>query len=134
MIDFSNKDTAIEYHRKLWNTIAEGLRDGRILLDDVICGNANTLKQKVLKDFGVSFPIKCSCPACQYSISKNDSLDLTCNRCPFIWPSTCDEYMCIDYTYNDVLGLFSDFEYSDSVEFAAETADKIANLPVNESV
>lgn len=133
MIDFSDKATAVEYHRRLWNTIAEGLRDGRILLSDVRLNSANNLKRDVLSRMGVP-TIKCSCPACQYSVLHDDSSNMNCHYCLLIWPSTCDEYMCIDYKYNDGLGLFSDFEYSDSVEAAADIADRIANLPVNEAV
>lgn len=133
MVDFSNKDTAVEYHRKLWASISEKLKNGSISIYDI--HSSYKVKALVLKDLGITFSIRNACPCCEYAYLNTDGSKISiCGHCPVVWTSRCNKFMCIDYISDDGLGLFNEFESSDAIEHAMETADRISNLPVNESV
>lgn len=130
MIDLTIKENAIQLHRDLWNKVADMIDNGEVTLDEV--QNSHSLKSRVLKQLGINRHITSNCPACEYGAFLNDNDNIganPCDYCPIQWPSNVNQYMCIDAERNDGLGLYSEFEYCDTLEDASTLARRIANLP-----
>lgn len=131
MIDLTIKENAIQLHRDLWNRIADMIDNGEVTLDDI--SSIDSLKAKVLKQLGIDRHIISNCPACEYGAFLNDNDNIgakPCDYCPIQWTSNVNQYMCIDKERNDDgLGLYSEFEYCDTLEDASTLARRVANLP-----
>lgn len=107
------REETIKNHRKMWNWIADQIRDGR---KDTI----SALKIKYLIEHGYNpDTILHGCFCCEYSVQENGDYDNYCESCPLIWGN--EEY-CED-------GYFCENEGWNWTVFTEENAKEIASLP-----
>lgn len=112
------KEKAIEFHRKMWNWIADTIETLKCIVD------IHALKVKFCaEDYVIN---ECFC--CDYSYNK--SCFNTCEKCPIDWESEVKEFMCQDkYITNDYKGLYWICCKAESWQQQAALARKIAELP-----
>lgn len=108
------REEAIKNHRKMWNWIADQIRDGR---KDVTISH---LKEKYLIEHNfIPALIFHHCFCCEYVLQESNDYDDYCESCPFIWGN---EKHCED-------GYFCENEGWNWAVFNKENAKEIANLP-----
>lgn len=108
------REEAIKNHRKMWNWIADQIRNGR---KDV---TIHDLKITYLIEHGYDPDIirhKCFC--CEYAFQESDDYDDYCESCPLIWGN---ENLCKPGYFCENRGWY----WGTRTE---ENARKIANLP-----
>ena len=133
------KKQAIEEHRKMWNWIADAIKNKEDWPAVVSCYNWSSiivyLKRHYLFNYkGQKYKdIRASCFCCEYDAYYDDDIHLhKCRHCPVIWRSSTG-YCCDDYgEYTELTSLYG---YSDENRRKAyKLALKIANLPEREGV
>lgn len=108
------REEAIKNHRKMWNWIADQIRDGR---KDVTIGE---LKIQYLIEHGYDpVTIRHGCFCCEYAAQESGDYVDYCKSCPLIWGNE-------EYCEN---GHFCENEGWSWLAFTKENARKIANLP-----
>ena len=114
------RELAIAEHRKMWNWIADKIKEERKVLD------IHALKRRFCNrvEFGY---VALNCFLCDYA--KED-----CERCPLKWESEASSYMCERYNDPDEFsedseGLWLKCCDSEDWEEQAALARQIANLP-----
>lgn len=128
-------DLSIEWHRKMWNWLADQAEETNVLYH----------KSQFFKNFAEEIEnifeqpydmFEANCFACNYD---NRSMTGTCDCCPFIWPSSnCYEFCCItkaDEDDHEIMGLFELWKTAikkQNKTLYINTARVIANLPIRE--
>ena len=135
------KEQAIEEHRKMWNWIADAIKNKEDWSVVESCYNWSSLIVGLKRHYLLNYEgqkykdIHAYCFCCEYADNtRNDAycnID-NCRYCPVIWSGStrgcCDEY-------GEYIELVSLHGYSDeNKEKAYKLALKIANLPEREGV
>ena len=135
------KKQAIEEHRKMWNWIADAIKDKEDYLEVVSRYGWDSLIVKLKYHYLLNYKgqkykdIRARCFCCEYADNTSNGVccgNDICRYCPVIWSGStgrcCDEYG----EYEEFTSLY---EYSDeNKEKAYKLALKIANLPEREGV
>ena len=129
------KKQAIEEHRKMWNWIADAIKNEEDLPAVVSRYNWISIIVKLKRHYLLNYKdqkykdIYAHCFCCEYAY--NTSYDI-CRYCPVIWSGSTG-YCCGEY--GEYIELTSLRGYSDeNKEKAYKLALKIANLPEREGV
>lgn len=133
------KKQAIEEHRKMWNWIADAIKNKEDCLLVVSHYNWKSLIVDLERNYFLNYKGRkykddhtyTYCFCCEYEYAYNTSNDI-CRYCPVIWGGSnghcCDEYG----EYRELVSLHG---YSDENRRKAyKLALKIANLPEREGV
>lgn len=129
------KKQAIEEHRKMWNWIANAIKNKQDWSVVESCYNWSSLIVDLKRHYLLNYEgqkykdIRAYCFCCEYNSCYDDGL---CRYCPVIWSGSnggcCDEYG----EYEELVSLHG---YSDENRRKAYIlALKIANLPEREGV
>lgn len=135
------KKQAIEEHRKMWNWIADAIKNQEACSAVVSHYDWNSLIVYLKRNYLLIYKgqkykdIRSHCFCCEYAnnVRNNTYYDNNfCSYCPVIWSGStggcCDEYG----EYEELTSLYG---YSDEIrEKAYKLALKIANLPEREGV
>lgn len=124
------KETAIQWHRRMWNWIADtSLKEERKVT------KAEFFQKYFTELYENDVDVPCnSCFCCEYASQlkgKYNSEEPKCIFCPLEWGSNLEYYMCLDTDKDDdLLGLFGEWDCltDENYRDAAELARKIADL------
>ena len=129
------KKQAIEEHRKMWNWIADAIKNKEDWSVVESCYDWSSLITDLKRHYLLNYEgqkykdIRSACFCCEYDSYYDDD---HCRHCPVIWgsPTGC---CCVEYgEYTELVTLDG---YSDeNKEIAYELALDIANLPESEDV
>lgn len=106
------REQAIKYHRDMYNNIADGIEEGRHIV------NIEESKEIFCRIHG--FNVMFNCFLCDYD-------ENLCVDCPVMWGDSVKDKCC--RLHNGELGLFHRVRIADSWQEQAELARQIANLP-----
>ena len=132
------KKQAIEEHRKMWNWIADAIKNKEDWPEVVSCYNWRSLIVDLKRHYLLNYEgqkykdIRAACFCCEYASNDTYYDNVVCRYCPVIWSGStgrcCDEYG----EYEELASLHG---YSDeNKEKAYKLALKIANLPEREDM
>ena len=132
------KKQAIEEHRKMWNWIADAIKNKEACSAVVSRYNWDSLIAKLTHRYLLNYTgqnykdIYTHCFCCEYARNDTYYVNDICRYCPVIWSGStgrcCDEYG----EYEELTSLHG---YSDeNNEKAYKLALKIANLPERDGV
>lgn len=122
------KEEAIEWHRKMWNWIADQYKEGskRTVWD---------LKETFCFKNGIDDLIN-DCFCCDYASNySSDNCTPECGKCPIVWNRLNNHHCYCDSKYalyRKIVDLTEESCSIDDTKKAEELARKIANLPVKE--